>query len=75
MDYVTRTTSRMVSRQKANIWHKTTNTQNLTTLASAIPEIFQGVWSSRNSRWQLVINPKVSTSRGQTVHKIWSLEL
>ena len=46
MDHMTRATSfsGMVGRPKANTWY---SLQNLTTVASAVPEIFQGVWNSK----------------------------
>ena len=50
------------------------------TLALAVPKIFQGVWNSKIGQLTLttptygtVGHLKVSISRGQPVHKIWSL--
>ena len=49
-------------------------------IALAVPEIFQGVWNSKIGHLTLttptsrtVGHLEVSTSCGQTVHKIWSL--
>ena len=57
-----------------------TMTQNLTTVALAVPQIFQGVRNFKIGHLTLtsptywtVGHLKVSTSRVQTVHIIWSL--
>ena len=84
MDRVTRATplSGTIGRPKAKIWHSLQfiRAQNLTILASAVPETFQRLWNSR-MRFVALTTPtygtvghlEVITFRGQTVHKIWSL--
>jgi len=82
MDRVTRATPflGMVGRPvKANTWYSLQHT-HFDDARFNHSKAIQGVWNSRmryvaltTPNWGTLCRLKVSTSRGQTVHKIWSL--